>query len=650
MKIGYLLIKLSQRILFILLLSIISFSIITAQIRTEGVPTLTKENIEPFIDSLITSLMKEQNIIGCGVTIVKDSGIVISKGYGFADLENKKLVDPGKTLFRTASVCKVVVATTLMMLKEKGAIDFNTDINKYLKRFKIDNKFGNPITVAHLLTHTPGFDDFYIGKSACNENEAIPLGEFLMKHLPERVTSPGEVNSYSNIGMALAALLVEDITGKDFEEYVVENIFLPLNMTKSSFRTKKEFKDNIYKGYVYLNGKQLEFPFDFLNDYPAGQMLTTVNEFSNFMLMQLNKGNFNGKQIVDSILIEEMQSVHFTHHPKLNSAFGYGIMIEKYSSTKLLSHGGGYPGILTLMRLFPELHFGVFIAINGYNSNLNEIVSDEIMNRFFPYSKPESKIKYPITNLSKYDKNVDRFVGDYRFTRYSRNEITKVGLLLGMIGNELPIWKNDNGMLLMSDYSGKVRRLIQVEPLLFQSIDDDYYIKFREDADGNITHLFTDGITALEKTPMLYTIKIHRIFFGVITFVFGMVALSGLFRSVRSKKKSGNKKSKMFMIAEKISNVYLIYLLLFGLVMNVILNPIERLIGFAYGMPWYFYLLQMIPFVFISLILRLVFIFIIELKNKSIPKVSIIIYLIFLFVCITSVWFLNTWNLIGFKF
>ncbi|MBK7500370.1 MAG: hypothetical protein IPI19_15120 [Ignavibacteriales bacterium] len=74
----------------------------------------------------------------------------------------------------------------------------------------------------------------------------------------------------------------------------------------------------------------------------------------------------------------------------------------------------------------------MFIAINGYNSNFNEIVSNEIINMFFPYSKSESKIKYPVTNLPEYDKNVDRFVGDYRFTRYSRNEITKIGLLLGL--------------------------------------------------------------------------------------------------------------------------------------------------------------------------------------------------------------------------
>ena len=651
MKIGYLFLSKHQLIILAVFLSLIIGRITSAQIKTESIPSFTKENIEPFLDSLITSLMKEQNIIGCGISIVNDSSIAFSKGYGYSDLENKKLVDPQRTLFRTASVCKIVVATTMIMLKEKGLIDFNTDINKYLKKFKVEHKFGEPITVAHLLTHTAGFDDFYIGKSARNETESIPLGEFLQKHIPEQITPSGEVYSYSNMGMALAALLVEDITGKDFEEYVIENLFLPLGMENSSFRIKEKFKDEIYKGYVYINGKQIEFPFDFLNDYPAGQMLTTVNEFSNFMIMQLQKGRFNEKQIVNNALMEEMQSVQFTHHPKLHTASGYGFMIEEYSGTKLLSHGGGYPGILTLLRLFPELHLGVFIAINGYNSNLNEIVSNEIMNKFFPYSKPESKIKYPITNLPEYDKNVDRFVGDYRFTRYSRNEITKIGLLLGLVGNELPIRKNDKDMLLMNDFSGRERRLIQIEPLFFQSIDDDYYIKFREDASGNITHLFTDGITALEKTSLLYTIKTQRIIFLAVTLIFTLAALSGLYLSIKSKlKKSAITKSKLFILTEKISNIYLIYLLVFGLIMNVITNPLEQLIGFPYGMPWYFYLLQVLPFIFIVLTLWFTFKFIVEIKRGSITKIAIPLYAVFLFVCITSVWFMNTWNLIGFKF
>ena len=637
---------------FIIGLIYLSISNLTySQTNSDAAPSLTRDNIETFLDSIITSLMKEQNVPGCGIAIVKDTTILFSKGYGYADIENKKPFDPDKTIFRTASVCKVVVATVLMQLKEKNLIDFNTDINKYLKQFKIEDKFGKPITAANLLTHTPGLDDFYIGKSSRTEKEAMPLGEFLKENMPERIVPPGEVSMYSNMGMALAAFLVEEITGKDFEQYAIENLFLPLDMKKSSFRVKEKYKDDIYKGYVYLNGHQNEFPFDFINDYPAGQMLTTINEFSNFMIMHLNNGMFKGRKIVDSLFIDEMQSVQFTHHPKLHSAVGYGFFIDEVNGTKLLSHNGGYPGILTRMLIFPELQIAIFIAMNGYNSNFNVVVTDAIMNKFLPYKTPESEAKFLLTDLPEYDKNTDKFVGHYRFTRYSRNEIAKIGILMGMIGGEIPIWKNDKGMLMMYDLNNKARRLIQVEPLLFRSIDDDYYIKFRKDENGNITHLFTDGITSLEKTPLFYTINFQRIVFAIVTIVFVLISLGGLVRSIiRKLKKSENKKSNMIRLAEKISNIYLIYLLLFGLAMNLFLNPLEQMVGFPYGMPWYFYLFQLMPFVFLALTVLFVVKFFSEIRNSPKLKFSIVFNVLFMIVCFTTIWFLNTWNLVGFKF
>ena len=635
---------------FIILLFIFS-SISYSQINLNEAPAFNKSNLEPFLDSLITNLMKEQNIIGSGITIVKDTGIVLSKGYGFADLENKKPFNPEKTLFRTASVCKVVVATTLMMLKEKGLIDFKTDVNKYLKNFKIKDKFGKPITVANLLTHTPGFDDFYIGKSAPMEKEALPLGEFLKKHMPERIVPPGEVFMYSNMGMALAAFLVEEITGEDYEKFTIENLFLPLNMNKSSYRVKEKYIDDLYKGYVYLNDKQVEFPFDFINDYPAGQMLTTLNEFSNFMIMQLNKGKFSGRQIVDTSSINEMQSVQFTHNPKLHSAVGYAFFIDEVYETKLLSHNGGYPGILTRMLIFPELKVAMFVAMNGYNSNFNSIVTDAIMNKFFPYKTPESKTKYPLTDLPDYDKNIDKFVGNYRFTRYSRNEIAKIGVLMGMVSGELPIWKNDQGMLMIYDFNNKARRLIQVEPLLFQSVDDDYYIAFRADNEGNITHLFTDGVTSLEKTTFVYTVSFQQKVFIVVTSLFALILLTGFILTIINKiRKSGSKKTVLFKFTERISSVYLIYLLSFGLIMYVFINPLEQMVGFPYGVPWYFYVLQILPILFILLTAWFLFEIFSEIKKKSVKTFSIVLYSLFFVICLITIWFLNYWNLIGFKF
>jgi len=119
---------------------------------------------------------------------------------------------------------------------------------------------------------------------------------------------------------------------------------------------------------------------------------------------------------------------------------------------------------------------------------------------------------------------------------------------------------------------------------------------------------------------------------------------------IRKLKKSKNKKSNIFKLAEKISNTYLIYVLLFGLAMNVFLNPLEQMVGFPYGMPWYFYLFQLMPFVFIALTVLFVIKFFDEIKNKTTLKFSIYFNVLFMIVCFKTIWFMNTWNLIGFKF
>ena len=96
---------------FIIGLIYLSISNLTySQTNSDAAPSLTRDNIETFLDSIITSLMKEQNVPGCGIAIVKDTSILFSKGYGYADLQNKKSFDPDVIIFRTASVCKVVVA------------------------------------------------------------------------------------------------------------------------------------------------------------------------------------------------------------------------------------------------------------------------------------------------------------------------------------------------------------------------------------------------------------------------------------------------------------------------------------------------------------------------------------------------------------
>lgn len=604
--------------------------------------------IEKFLDSLLAEKLESYNVVGCGILIVKDSSIILSKGYGYSDEENQVPFYPDKTLFRLASVCKVVTGTVLLQAKEKGLIDFNGDINNYLKKFKIEFKFDKPVTIEHLLTHTPGFDDAYIGKSSRIKEEAIPFGEFIREFFPEQVMPPGEIYTYSNMGVALAAFIVQEITGMDFEKYAVENLFKPLEMNTSSFTLQEFQKENLTKGYVQIDGENIEFPFDHINDYPAGQMLTTLNEFGNFMIMQLNEGRFNGKQVMKSESIKEMQSTHFTHHSRLHGSMGYTFGIGELFGTKLLGHDGGYSGIETRLWLFPDIKVGLFISSNTPSGGFLNDVSYTLMNRFYKYEKSEPKQKFPLTDLPEFDKRIERFTGHYRYTRYTRNSITKMGLLMGFMGEEMPVWQNDEGMIMIYDHNRKERRMIQVEPLLFQSVDDNYFMAFRENEEGNITHVFTSGTSALEKTPWYYTISSQRILFLLVTTILALFFSVGLVTFITRNEKDITLSLIKLMVL--ISGLFLLYLVLAGLAIFVFASPMERNIGFPYGMPWYFYLFQTVPLVAIAALAWLVIKLAKGIITHSVKVPFFVSALFFILICAVNIWFMDYWQILGYRF
>lgn len=613
-------------------------------------PKLDSLEAAAFLDSVITKAIEESSAPGIGVVIVKDDSIFFSRGYGYSDIENQKPVEPAKTLFRIASVSKVVNGTVILIARDNGLVDLHTDVNEYLTTFSIPEKFNQPITLHNLMTHTPGFDDVYIGKSSRTKEDALPLGDFLKVILPERVMPPGEIFSYSNIGNALAAYVIEERVQKDFELYAVKNLFKPLDMNTSSFTLQEFQKENLYKGYYKDEDRFIEFPFDHINDYPAGQMLTTLDEFANFMIMHLNHGKYKGNTIIDSSSVNEMHSVQFTHHPKLIGGSGYTFAIGDVNGYKNLAHGGGYAGISTLMFLFPELKLGIFTAANT-SSYLPGEICNSFMNKFFPPKDTLSKTEYPLTDIPGHDKNVDKFTGKYRDTRYSRNSILKIALLPNFIGYEMPIWKNSEGMLVMFDHKGEERRLIQIEPLLFQSIDDDYYMAFREDGNGKITNVFTSGTNALERINWYETIGFNRSLLLICVLI--MLLSITIFYVYKLFRRKGTKKSvNQFLLkaSVNVSGTFLIYFGLWGLIMGLMLDPIEQQTGFGYGFPWYVYIVQIIPFIGIIFTVLLIWKMFIAVKILSKAKLGFSVSLIVLIASIGLIWFIHYWNLLGWRF
>ena len=173
--------------LALLLLSLMTFSAVAPALaapRLDG-PTDPAE-LETFIDGLMAAQMEPNHIAGATISVVKDGQVFFAKGYGYADVKNRVLVDPDTTLFSTGSVGKPFTWTAVMQLVEQGKLDLNADVNTYLD-FKIPATYPEPITLIHLMTHTPGFEDRVYGIEASTPEKMVPLGQWLARNIPARV-------------------------------------------------------------------------------------------------------------------------------------------------------------------------------------------------------------------------------------------------------------------------------------------------------------------------------------------------------------------------------------------------------------------------------------------------------------------------------
>ena len=223
---------------------------------TEPPHALTAEDVHAFLDGFVPMQLEREDIAGAVVLVVKDGTILFAKGYGYSDVEKKTPVTVDATLFRPGSVSKLFTWTAVMQLVEQGKLDLDRDINEYLD-FKIPAKFGKPITLRNIMTHTPGFEEQIKDLITEDAAPAATLKQHLVTHIPERIFPPGTTPAYSNYGASLAGYIVERVSGRPFNDYVTENIFKPLGMSHSTFAQPlpAELKPLMSNGYRLGSGK-----------------------------------------------------------------------------------------------------------------------------------------------------------------------------------------------------------------------------------------------------------------------------------------------------------------------------------------------------------------------------------------------------------
>jgi CubicO group peptidase (beta-lactamase class C family) len=346
---------------------------------------ISARSVEQFAGTLLQARMKHYQVPGSVFALVKDGRLVFAKGYGVADIETKTPVDPAHTLVRAYSVSKSFTATAVMQLVEGGKLSLTENVNTYLELFKVSATFPEPITLAHLLTHTSGiFDEKGDAGNAVllarGKLRTMSLGEWLKAYLPPRKKPVGAGVEYSNFGFSLAGYIVEIVSGQPYAEYMQQHVLDPLGMTQSSFLWPDQLP-GIDQAKVAIGDARIDVGYpirhmtpeegDFANT-PAANLLTTAEEMSHFMIAQLNGGVYRGKRILSAASIAAMHEPYknpvndWAKAPNMKDDVGYGFFWRniKDHNIRWLFHAGGWDGSISDMELQPDLNLGYFLWYN----------------------------------------------------------------------------------------------------------------------------------------------------------------------------------------------------------------------------------------------------------------------------------------------
>ena len=320
---------------------------------------LTASDLDSWLSGFMAPVMETEQLAGAVVVVVKDGKVLLQRGYGYADMAKKVKVNPETTMFRPGSISKLFSWTAVMQLVEKGKIDLDADINKYLD-FTIVGKGGKPITVRHLLTHRAGFQE--LGKNPIFEDQKLlfSLEAFVKRHTPARIFEPGAMPAYSNYGASLAGYIVQRVSGMTFDTYIERHIFAPLEMNYSTFRQPlpPRFLSSMSKGYGVSGGDAQGF--EMMNDVPAGGLSASGADMAKFMIAHLESGS----PILKSETTHLMHTSIVKAFPQL-PGMALGFYQSDVNGHRVIAHSGDLVRFHSDLSLFLDDGVGIFISMNS---------------------------------------------------------------------------------------------------------------------------------------------------------------------------------------------------------------------------------------------------------------------------------------------
>jgi Beta-lactamase class C and other penicillin binding proteins len=402
------------------------------------------------LDSYIKRGMEHAQIPGLSIAIIKDGKIVVMKGFGVREVGKSDPVDEN-TLFMIASNSKLFTGTSLAKLDVEKKLSLDDKVTKYLPWYRVyDENVSNLITIRDLLSHHLGTKTFQGDFTFWNAN--LSRKDVITKmRLLKPVQQFRKDYGYCNSCFLTAGEIIPVVSGMPWEKYVEENIFKPLGMNNTYALTKDiETRKNVAIPYTNTFSPLTKLAFDKIDDMaPAGSIVSNVKDISKWLMMQLDSGRYEGKQIIPWSAIQKTRDMNTILGSRKGSSpthirgYGLGVFMNDYNGRMIYSHTGGADGFVTNTCFVPEERLAITILTNNDNQNFFEALRLQILNAYLgmPYVNREANEyrnilaseKETQANIKKLrdrvkgdapDKTID-FTGTYTNNLYGNLTITK---------------------------------------------------------------------------------------------------------------------------------------------------------------------------------------------------------------------------------
>ncbi len=372
-------------------------------------------------EPMANRMIKNGLMPGLTIAVVHKGKIVYSKAFGVKNIDTGETMTT-RSLFHQASVTKPFVATAIMQLVEKGKVKLDDPVMKYLPYFKLADERYKIITVKQMVTHTSGMPDVrdYEWDKPVYDDGAL---ERYVRGLSDKklIFAPGERMRYSNMAFEVLGDLIAKVSGKSFEDYVRDNILIPLKMKDSTLLKKKADPQLITTPHVLKEGKTAVspvYPYNRMHA-PSSTLISNVADMSRWAMANLNRGELEGKRILKSSTYDIM----WTKGSSASGPVGISWFLGDHHGIKTVSHGGGDTGYRSYIMLLPEKSLGIVLACNFDRSPLDDIRKAALHYALGEDYEPLSERKA----ITLAPAVLDRYVGRYQLEGDDILTITREG-------------------------------------------------------------------------------------------------------------------------------------------------------------------------------------------------------------------------------